>query len=64
MYCNNINHYSLQAVKEIHRTVAEMWETEYRVDFPGPVWKTHAKRFDIARSLRPLPEEAVFLISV
>lgn len=43
------------------RTVKEMWETEYGPDFPGPVWKTHADKFNIARSLRPLPNEDVFL---
>jgi len=43
------------------RSVAEMWKTEYGVNFPGPVWKTHADKFDIAKSLRPLPDEAVFL---
>lgn len=43
------------------RSVSEMWEAEYGVDFPGPVWKTHADTFDIAKALRPLPEEAVFL---
>ena len=43
------------------RTVEEMWEIEYGTNFPGPVWKTHTKKFDIAKSLRPLPEEAVFL---
>lgn len=43
------------------RTVAEMWETEYGVNFPGAVWKTHAEKFDISRYLRPLPDEAVLL---
>ncbi|UCF17582.1 MAG: isochorismatase family protein, partial [Phycisphaerales bacterium] len=43
------------------RTVEEMWETEYGANFPGPVWKTHAEKFDIAKSLRPLSDEAVFL---
>ena len=43
------------------RTVAEMWDAKYGPDFPGPVWKTHADTFDIARQLRPLAEEAVFL---
>jgi nicotinamidase-related amidase len=43
------------------RTVKEMWETEYGTHFPGPVWKTHTEKFDIAKSLRPLPNEAVFL---
>jgi len=43
------------------RTIKEIWEAEYGINFPGPVWKTHAKKFDIAKSLRPLPDEAVFL---
>jgi nicotinamidase-related amidase len=43
------------------RTVEEMWETEYGTNFPGPVWKTNAEKFDIAKSLRPLSDEAVFL---
>jgi len=43
------------------RTVKEMWETEYGTNFPGPVWKTHTEKFDIAKSIRPLPDEAVFL---
>jgi len=43
------------------RTVKEMWETEYGANFPGPVWKTNAAKFDIVKSLRPLPDEAVFL---
>lgn len=38
-----------------------MWETEYGTNFPGPVWKTNVEKFDIAKSLRPLPDEAVFL---
>ena len=43
------------------RTVAEMWNAEYGADFPGAVWKTHADKFDIASSVRPLPDEAVIL---
>ncbi|MHC4227041.1 MAG: isochorismatase family protein [Planctomycetota bacterium] len=43
------------------RTVEEMWETEYGTNFPGPVWKTNAEKFGIAKSLRPLSDEAVFL---
>jgi nicotinamidase-related amidase len=43
------------------RSVDEMWQTEYGPDFPGPVWVTHSERFDIAKVLRPLPEEAVVL---
>ncbi|MHC4207337.1 MAG: isochorismatase family protein, partial [Planctomycetota bacterium] len=43
------------------RTFEEIWEAEYGTNFPGPVWKTHAKKFDIAKSLRPLSDEAVFL---
>jgi hypothetical protein len=43
------------------RTVEEMWETEYRTHFPGPAWKTHTEKFDIAKSLRPFSDEAVFL---
>jgi nicotinamidase-related amidase len=43
------------------RSVNEMWEAEYGADFPGPVWKTHTDTFDIAKAIRPLPEEAVFI---
>jgi len=43
------------------RTVEEIWEAEYGTNFPGPVWKTNAEKFDIAKSLRPLSDEAVFL---
>jgi len=43
------------------RTIEEIWEAEYGTNFPGPVWKTNAEKFDIAKSLRPLPDEAVFL---
>jgi nicotinamidase-related amidase len=43
------------------RTVEEMWEAEYGTNFPGPVWKTNAKKFDIAKCLHPLSNEAVLL---
>ena len=43
------------------RAVNETWEAEYGADFPGPVWKTHADTFDIAKALRPLSEEAVLV---
>jgi len=43
------------------RTVEEMWKTEYGANFPGPVWKTDAEKFDIAKPLRPSSDEAVFL---
>jgi len=43
------------------RTVEEMWEAEYGTSFPGPVWRTNSEKFDIAKSLRPLSDEAVFL---
>jgi len=43
------------------RSVEEMWRDEYGTDFPGPVWVTHKDKFDIAESVRPLPDEYVFL---
>lgn len=43
------------------RPVEERWQDEYGPDFPGPVWVTHKGRFDIARAVRPLPDEPVVL---
>ena len=43
------------------RSVDELWGDEYGPDFPGPVWVTHTDRFDIAETVRPLPDEPVFL---
>jgi len=45
------------------RTIKEIREAEYGTNFPGSVWKTHDEKFDIAKSLRPLPNGAVFLNS-
>jgi len=39
----------------------EGWNREYGENYPGPVWKTHAKEFDIAKLLKPLPDESVFV---
>ncbi len=39
----------------------EGWNREYGEDYPGPVWKTHTMEFDIAKLLKPLPEESVFV---
>lgn len=39
----------------------EGWNREYGVDYPGPVWKTHTEEFDIAKLLKPLPDESVFV---
>ncbi len=43
------------------KSVKEIWDTEYGPNFPGPVWVTHPKQFDIARAVRPLPNEKVFV---
>ncbi|MCZ6671908.1 MAG: isochorismatase family protein [Verrucomicrobia bacterium] len=43
------------------RSVEELWFDEFGPNFPGAVWQTHPKNFDIAKSVRPLPEENVFL---
>ena len=43
------------------RTVEDLWTDEYGEAYPGPVWLTHREMFDIAKSVRPLPGEAVFL---
>ena len=42
-------------------TYQEGWDREYGESFPGPVWITHAEEFDIARSLKPQPDEPVFV---
>jgi len=39
----------------------EGWKREYGENYPGPVWKTHTKEFDIAKLLKPLPDESVFV---
>jgi nicotinamidase-related amidase len=39
----------------------EGWKREYGENYPGPVWKTHTKEFDIAHLLKPLPDESVFV---
>jgi nicotinamidase-related amidase len=39
----------------------EGWNREYGENYPGPVWKTHTKEFDIATLLKPLPDESVFV---
>ncbi|HLW60637.1 MAG TPA: hypothetical protein VKV57_12030 [bacterium] len=42
-------------------SVEERRHDLYGADFPGPAWRTHADRFDIAQAVRPLPHEEVFL---
>jgi len=39
----------------------EGWNREYGENYPGPVWKTHTKEFDIANLLKPHPDESVFV---
>ena len=39
----------------------EGWKREYGDNYPGPVWITHTKEFDIAKLLKPLPDESVFV---
>jgi len=43
------------------RSRDEKWTDQYGADFPGPVWVTHKESFDIARAVRPLDGEAVYL---
>lgn len=43
------------------RTVEEIWNHEYGPRYPGPIWRTHEQKFDIAEVVRPLPDEAVVL---
>jgi hypothetical protein len=43
------------------RSRNEKWADQYGEDFPGPVWVTHKYCFDIARAVRPLDSEAVYL---
>jgi len=43
------------------RSIAEQWRDQYGPDFPGPVWETHADKFDIAEAVRPLPGESVLV---
>ncbi len=40
-------------------TYQEGWKREYGENFPGPVWVTHSKEFDIAKLLKPLPDEDI-----
>jgi hypothetical protein len=42
-------------------TLEEQWTDEFGRDFPGGVWETHAGMLDIARSVRPLPEDYVIV---
>jgi hypothetical protein len=41
------------------RSVQQQWDAEYGTSFPGAVWVTHADSMDIARAVRPTPEEHV-----
>ena len=41
------------------RSFEEHWRDEYGHRFPGPIWETHADSFDIAKAVRPLPDESV-----
>ncbi len=43
------------------KSVKEIWDTEYGPNYPGPVWVTHPKQFDIAKVVRPLANETVFV---
>ena len=43
------------------KSFEEHYQDQYGVDFPGPVWETHADTFDIAEAVRPLPDEAVIV---
>jgi nicotinamidase-related amidase len=43
------------------RTRDELWLDEFGPNFPGAAWETHPEKFDIAKSVRPLPQENVFL---
>ncbi|NIM94065.1 MAG: isochorismatase family protein [Anaerolineales bacterium] len=42
-------------------TIDDIFRNQYGPDFPGPVWITHVEKFDIAQSVRPLPNEDVVL---
>jgi nicotinamidase-related amidase len=41
--------------------VHDVYRDQYGPDFPGAVWETHAELIDIAKPVRPLPNEAVYL---
>lgn len=43
------------------RTRDELWRDEFGPNFPGAAWETHPDKFDIAKSVRPLSNENVFL---
>ena len=43
------------------RSFEKHWRDQYGVDFPGPVWETHADSFDVAEAVRPLSDEHVIL---
>jgi nicotinamidase-related amidase len=43
------------------RSMEERYRHQYGPDYPGPVWETHADKFDIAEAVRPLPDEDLFL---
>jgi nicotinamidase-related amidase len=40
------------------------WDDQYGPEFPGPVWVTHPDTFDIAKNVRPIDNEPVFLTGV
>ena len=40
-------------------TYQEGWSREYGENYPGTVWETHSDEFDIAKIIRPLPDEDV-----
>jgi nicotinamidase-related amidase len=41
------------------RAFADHWKDQYGAGYPGPIWETHPDTFDIARPVRPLPDEYV-----
>ena len=43
------------------RSFEEHWRDQYGEGFPGPVWETHADKFDVAEAVRPLPDESVIV---
>ncbi len=43
------------------RSNEEIWKHEYGEGYPGPVWRTHPEKFDIAAAVKPRPDEDVFL---
>ena len=42
------------------KSVKEIWDTEYGPNYPGPMWEIYPNEFDIAKAVRPLPNETVF----